>query len=100
MASKGVLPMWCVAGHHVSICSTNTENARSTEACTRTLLRTTASSMVFAMLFSRGRLFRGGLKCAHGACPHLVEVRAQAGHAHRVELIQAARTGFGVCHQA
>ena len=41
--------------------------ARSTRASTRTLLRTTASSMPFVMLFSGEGLFCGGLKRAHGA---------------------------------
>jgi len=41
-------------GHHVSICSTKTLNARSMGACTRTLLRTTASSAVLASFSPMG----------------------------------------------
>jgi len=40
------------AGHQTSICSTNTEKARSMGTRTRTLFRTTASSTIFAMLLS------------------------------------------------
>jgi len=46
-------------------------------ACTRTLLRTTASSAVFGIFLSRGFGFCCRLKCSHCVSPHLIEVGAQ-----------------------
>src|ERR1700722_6609812 len=98
-ATKGVLPMWCVAGHHVSICSTKTENARSRGTWTRTFLRTTASSVVFAMAISGGGIFGNGLKLVHGLLPHLCEMGAQTGNAFGGKAIVAAGSGLAVENQ-
>src|SRR6516225_9694529 len=101
MASNGVLPMWWVAGHQVSICSTKTLQARSMGAFTRTLLNTLRSSSAgFTMFGSYWRFFRGGLKVAESLRPHLIEVGAQSGHALGVELIEAAGAGAVVEHEA
>src|SRR5882757_9433320 len=91
------------------------ENARSTDPSTRTLLWTTASSAVPAMLHSFSRSFRGrrsrrtfgsgragdgALKPPHGLLPDLVKMEPQEPHSLRVELIDAPRPGPTVAHQA
>ena len=48
---------------------------------------------------SSGGFFYGFLKGAERLCPHLVEVRAQTGHAFRIELVKPARAYLGVGHE-
>src|SRR5579863_7944800 len=117
MASNGVLPMWCVAGHQLSICSTNTLQARSIGAFTRMLLKTLrSSSAVFPMPCSLvrvrfafgfrfefrfwGRFFCGNLKVGESFVPHLVEVGTQARDTFGIELIEATGSGAAVHHEA
>src|SRR5579872_5257466 len=97
IASKGVVPMWWVAGHQVSICSTKTLHVRSMGALTRILLNTLRSSSAeFGMFCSYRRSFRRDLKVAESLGPHLVEVGAQPRHAFGIELVQTACTGLAV----
>src|ERR1700733_5280866 len=93
--------MRCVAGHHVSICSTKTLKARAIGAWTRTLLRTTASATVFsfATLLSFWLLFRCCLKGAQRLGPHPVEVCTQPCHSLGMQLVEAPRSGFAVGDQ-
>src|SRR5579863_2704069 len=69
-------------------------------ACTRTDLRTTASSAAGAMLLSCGWFFNGGLKAGHGFGPHLVKVSAKAGDALGMERVETARAVAGVEDEA
>src|SRR5580658_6946048 len=64
------------------------------DACTRTVLRTTASSTVFGMFPSHWLFFRCCLKGAERLGPHLVEVGAQPRHSLGIQLIQPPRSGL------
>ena len=92
--------MWCDAGHHVSICSTKTLNARSIGGLTRTDLRTTASSAFAFMLVSCLGFFGGGAKACECRRPHLIEVSTEACHSFRIEAIEAAGAGLAVNDKA
>jgi len=52
------------------------------------------------MTASSGGFFYGFLKGAQRTGPHLVEVRAETGDAFWVELVEPARSCFGIGHQA
>jgi len=51
------------------------------------------------MTISSGGFFYGLLKGAERPGPHLVEVRAQSGHALRIELVNPARACLGIGHE-
>jgi len=58
-----------------------------------------SSSACFCMTTSWRGFFYGFLKGAKRPGPHLIEVRAQTGHALRIELVKPARACFGIGHE-
>src|SRR5436309_957449 len=99
----GVLPMWCVRGHHVSNSAVKMAKARSTSALTVTLLRT--GLMLFTTLSTvpllpaprppgRGWVliwrFDPPLEGLERLRPEMVEVVAQRRERVRVQRVDAA----------